>query len=75
MSDVSFPPGSQSSTADSLEALVGQIAEEFLQQTQRGEQPDVEEYARRYPAIAPVLRQVLAALQLVQSAGRRLGCG
>jgi eukaryotic-like serine/threonine-protein kinase len=50
----------------SMEALVGQVAEEFLEQVNRGEQPDIEEYASRYPAIAAILRQVLAALQLIR---------
>jgi serine/threonine protein kinase/Tfp pilus assembly protein PilF len=44
------------------EVLVGQIADEFTERVQRGERPDVEEYARRYPAVAGLLRQVLPAL-------------
>jgi serine/threonine protein kinase len=55
------------STTDlSLEALVGQVADEFVQRLNCGEQPDIEEYARRHPEIDAVLRQVLAALQLVR---------
>jgi serine/threonine protein kinase len=55
------------STTDlSVEALVGQVADEFVQRLDRGEQPDIEEYARRHPEIDTVLRQVLAALQLVR---------
>jgi WD40 repeat protein/serine/threonine protein kinase len=50
----------------SVEALVGQVADEFLQRFNRGEQPDIEAYVGRYPEIAPVLRQVLAALQLIR---------
>jgi hypothetical protein len=42
----------------SAEALLGQIADEFLDRLNRGERPDVEDYARRYPALAPLLRQV-----------------
>jgi serine/threonine protein kinase len=56
----------------SVEALVGQIAEEFIEQVNRGEQPDIEEYAGRYPAIAAVLRQVLAALQIIRVPTRDL---
>jgi WD40 repeat protein/serine/threonine protein kinase len=66
MNDFWSRPGLQGSAADSVEALVGQVAEEFLEQLHRGEQPDVEAYARRYPDIAPIVRQVLAALQLVR---------
>jgi serine/threonine protein kinase len=55
------------STSDvSVEALVGQVADEFVQRVNRGEQPGIEEYARRYPEIACVLREVLAALQFMR---------
>jgi tetratricopeptide (TPR) repeat protein len=50
----------------SLESLVAEVADEFLARQKRGERPDVEEYARRYPPFAAVLRQVLSALELVQ---------
>jgi serine/threonine protein kinase/Tfp pilus assembly protein PilF len=53
-------------TDRSVEALVGQVADEFVQRLNRGEQPDIDEYARRHPEIDSVLRQVLAALQLVR---------
>jgi WD40 repeat protein/serine/threonine protein kinase len=49
----------------SLESLVAQAADEFLERQKRGEQPDVEEYAARYPQAAVVLRKVLASLQLL----------
>src|SRR5262245_47226346 len=49
----------------SLEALVGEVADEFLRRQHRGERPDVEEYAARYPQATGLLRNVLAALQLV----------
>jgi WD40 repeat protein/serine/threonine protein kinase len=48
-----------------LESLVAQVAEEFLERQQRGERPDVEEYAARYPERATLLREVLAALRVV----------
>src|SRR5262245_39546665 len=52
------------------EALMGQIVDEFLERKDRGERPDVEDYARRYPELAGVLRQMLPALGLMQwSAG------
>jgi hypothetical protein len=49
----------------SLESLVAQAADEFLERRKRGEQPDVEEYAARHPRAAGVLRKVLASLQLL----------
>ncbi len=52
----------------SLESLVAEVADEFLDRLKRGERPDVEEYARRHPPFASVLRQVLTALQLVHVA-------
>jgi serine/threonine protein kinase len=50
------------SAEPSTEARVGQIADEFLDRLNRGEQPDVEDYARRHPSLAVVLKQVLPAL-------------
>jgi eukaryotic-like serine/threonine-protein kinase len=47
----------------SVDALVGQVADEFTERLNRGEQPDVEAYAQRYPQIADLLRQALPALQ------------
>jgi serine/threonine protein kinase/Flp pilus assembly protein TadD len=48
-----------------VEALLGQIADEFTQRLNRGEHPDIEEYARRYPEMADLLRQILAALSVM----------
>jgi serine/threonine protein kinase/Flp pilus assembly protein TadD len=50
----------------SVEALVSQVADDFMAQLDRGEQPDVEEYARRHPEIASFIRQVLPAIQAVR---------
>ncbi len=60
-----------SSRAASVEELVGRVADEFQQRLQRGEWPDVEDYARRYPEIADVIRRVFPGLREV----RRLGDG
>jgi serine/threonine protein kinase len=49
----------------SLDSLVGKVADEFLTRLERGERPDVEAYAARYPEAAPVLRKVLASLQVL----------
>jgi WD40 repeat protein len=54
----------------SLESLAAQVADEFLERLERGEQPSPEEYVARYPEHATVLRQVLTALRLVQMSGR-----
>jgi eukaryotic-like serine/threonine-protein kinase len=51
----------------SVELLVSQVADEFLERLGRGERPDVEEYAGRHPTLATVLRQVLPALQVWRS--------
>ena len=51
----------------SEEELVGQVVDEFTERLNHGEQPDVEEYARRHPPIAALLRQVLPALQALGS--------
>jgi serine/threonine protein kinase/Tfp pilus assembly protein PilF len=50
---------------ESLESLVGQVADEFLRRQRDGERPAVEEYIARYPQAAEVLRPVLASLGLL----------
>ena len=50
------------------EAVVGQIADEFTERLNRGDSPNVEEYARRHPELADVLRDVLASVQLLRGA-------
>src|SRR5439155_17631409 len=49
----------------SLEALVGQVADEFSARLNSGEQPDVEEYARLYPEAADLLRGILPTLEVL----------
>jgi eukaryotic-like serine/threonine-protein kinase len=44
---------------------MGQIVDEFLERLGSGEQPDVEEYARRYPQLAAMLRNMLPAVQVI----------
>jgi hypothetical protein len=53
----------------SLESVVARVADEFLARQKQGERPDVEEYAARYPHAAPVLRKVLASLQMLGLSG------
>jgi serine/threonine protein kinase len=59
MSDIAVPQDT------GLDVLVGQVADEFTERLNRGEQPDVEEYARRYPQIAYLLRQLLPTLEVI----------
>jgi serine/threonine protein kinase/Flp pilus assembly protein TadD len=56
---------SPNNAANSLETLVGQVADEFTERLRDGEHPEIEEYAARYPQIAEVLHQVLPALQVM----------
>jgi serine/threonine protein kinase len=49
----------------SAEALMGALVDEWLDRLQRGERPEVEEYAQRHPRLAAVLRQMLPALELL----------
>ena len=50
-------------SADPVEELVGRVADEFTERLIAGEDPDPEEYAGRHPDLAPLLREVLPALQ------------
>jgi hypothetical protein len=66
----------------SVESLVAQVADEFLERQKRGERPNVEEYASRHPQAAPLLRKVLASLEIRATlphswlrANRKLGFG
>ncbi len=49
-----------------VEALMGAIVDEFLERLDRGERPEADEYARRYPQLATVLGQMLPALGLLR---------
>jgi WD40 repeat protein/serine/threonine protein kinase len=55
------------SQGQSVESLMAVVAEEFLERLDRGEQPDIEEYAGRYPEIATFIRQMLPTLQLLRT--------
>ncbi len=54
---------------DDIETLVAEVAEDFLQELEQGGDPKVEDYARRYPSAADVLRQVLPVLSMVGATG------
>jgi len=49
-----------------VDLLIGEIAEEFTQRALSGEKPDPEEYIRRHPSQADVLRQLLPLLQSIR---------
>jgi WD40 repeat protein/serine/threonine protein kinase len=53
----------------SLESIVAQLADEFVERQERGEQPEIEGYAARHPQWAPVIRQVLSSLRLIRLSG------
>jgi hypothetical protein len=46
----------------------GQIADEFVEAFRQGKRPSVEEFARRYPAHADAIREMLPALVLMEQA-------
>jgi serine/threonine protein kinase/WD40 repeat protein/tetratricopeptide (TPR) repeat protein len=46
----------------------GQIADEFVEAIRQGKSPSVEEFARRYPAHADEIRDMLPALALMEEA-------
>jgi serine/threonine protein kinase len=56
-----------------LESLVGRLADEFLARRERGEQPEVEQYAARHPEAAELIRRALGSLRLVESVGNDPG--
>jgi WD40 repeat protein/serine/threonine protein kinase len=54
---------------DVLADRLGRIADEFTEALHRGERPDVEDYVRRHPEIASLLREVLPTLQVMRLPG------
>src|ERR687888_1123071 len=66
----SEPSSPDAPDAAAVEALVGQVADEFTQRLNRGESPDVAEYADRYPELRDILVEALTVLQLVRSKDR-----
>jgi WD40 repeat protein/serine/threonine protein kinase len=54
----------------SVEGLVAEVTDEFMDRLDRGEQPDAEEYANRHPQIGAVLRQLLPALRVLRAPAR-----
>jgi serine/threonine protein kinase len=58
-----------------LDSLVAGVVDEFRERLQRGEQPDIEEYAARHPEATPLMRKVLASLQWLDFSPLPLGEG
>jgi serine/threonine protein kinase len=52
-----------------VEERVAEVVDAFMERVRRGEKPDVEEYARRHPEVAEVLRQILPAMHFVRPSG------
>ncbi len=52
----------------SKDSLFGEIAEEFTVRLRRGEQPDIDEYTRRYPQLESLMRATLPVLQALGDA-------
>lgn len=56
-------PSDTLTAADSRDSLVAHAVDQFLERAGRGEQPDIEEHAGRYPEISDLLRDVLPAVR------------
>ena len=57
---------SKSQHAESVDTLLGEVANEFFDRIARGEKPQVEEYARKHPEIAHLIREVFPTIDLVK---------
>jgi serine/threonine protein kinase len=66
-------PNAAVADSQALESLMVRVADEFIDRLNRGEQPDVEDYAGRHPQIAGLLRQMLPALQLLRVPATAVG--
>src|SRR5437879_1784899 len=49
----------------SVDSQIAELADDFLDHITRGKQPSVSEYTRRYPQIASLIPEVVAALQMM----------
>ncbi|MEX0717806.1 MAG: serine/threonine-protein kinase [Planctomycetaceae bacterium] len=56
----------------SVESLAAEVADEFTERLARGERPEVDEYVRRHPKMAGVLRELLPALRLMHQSGSEI---
>lgn len=60
-----YPMTPQTRNGEWVEQVLGEVVGEFFERVNRGERPDIEEYALLYPEIADKLRQGLSALLLL----------
>ena len=51
---------------DEVDDLVAQVVEEYFQRLKRGEQPQLEEFVERYPALSDLLKTVIPGLQVAE---------
>ncbi len=51
--------------SDEVEALLAEVVDEFMGRVHRGEEPNLEEYVVKNPAIGKLLRELLPALQVM----------
>lgn len=58
--------GKHSAVELSRAEILGRIADEYYFELNRGNRPDIEQYAKQYPDLADVIRQVLPALGLLE---------
>jgi serine/threonine protein kinase/Flp pilus assembly protein TadD len=56
----------------SLEDAVAEVVDAFQERVRRGEQPAVEEYARKHPQLADILRRLLPTLQMLRASEESL---
>ena len=47
------------------DSMLGEVVDQYLRQLAAGEQPDVEQYAADYPAIASIIREAFPVLKVV----------
>jgi hypothetical protein len=53
-------------SVDSVDGLLGEVAEEFFDRVVRGENPDIEQYVQQHPQFSKYLRDVFPALELIK---------
>jgi serine/threonine protein kinase len=51
-----------------FDSIVAEAADRFTEELQQGRSPSIEDYARRYPQVSDVIRQVFPALALLPTA-------
>lgn len=56
---------------ESDESLIGAVADEFFERLERGEEPQIDEYANRFPHLAEAIEQVVSALAILRLTGPR----